>query len=375
MHETRIAYFVHDINDPAVARRVTMLRAAGAELIVIGFRRGERVPDTVAGAAVVDLGGTHDGNLVQRARKVIANLLRPAPMLAAAAGAHVVMARNLESLALAVRVRRNVPHARLVYECLDIHRALLGRSLPARAVQHVERLLLRSIDLLVVSSPAFLRDYFDKRASLTARALVIENKLLALDGPPPAPRDPPAGPPWVIGWFGNLRCRRTFDELRALTQALPGRVEVLIAGRPSPAVFTDFAAMVARAPGCSFAGAYRPEDLPGLYARCRFAWGIDYFEEGLNSAWLLPNKLYEASSFGAVPVALRGVETGRWLARHGAGVLLNEADPAGELRSMLSHLDEGGYAALRSAVVAIPRTDLIADERDCAALLREVLGQ
>ena len=38
----RIAYFVHDLSDPAVGRRVRMLRTGGAEVTVLGFRRAER---------------------------------------------------------------------------------------------------------------------------------------------------------------------------------------------------------------------------------------------------------------------------------------------------------------------------------------------
>jgi hypothetical protein len=220
---TRITYFVHDINDPAVARRATMLRAAGATLLIAGFRRDSRSPTSIAGCAVIDLGLTRDGDLGQRARKVAEHLLRPAAIFAAAEGADVVIGRNLESLALAVRARGAARGARLVYECLDIHRTLLGRSLPARAIQSVEARLLRAIDLLIVSSPAFLREYFARRPSLTAPALLVENKLLLLDGAVPEPRDPPPAPPWTIGWFGNLRCRRTFAVLSALAREFDGR--------------------------------------------------------------------------------------------------------------------------------------------------------
>ena len=57
---TRIAYLVHDLNDPAVARRIAMLRTAGADVAVAGFHRGARAPDAVAGAPATDLGRTAD---------------------------------------------------------------------------------------------------------------------------------------------------------------------------------------------------------------------------------------------------------------------------------------------------------------------------
>jgi succinoglycan biosynthesis protein ExoL len=53
-----------------------------------------------------------------------------------------------------------------------------------------------------------------------------------------------------------------------------------------------------------------------------FTWAIDFYQEGANSTWLLPNRLYEGGLHGAVPIALRDVETGRWLQQHGLGLLL-----------------------------------------------------
>jgi succinoglycan biosynthesis protein ExoL len=218
----KIAYVVHDLNDPAVARRVRMLRAAGGDPVVLGFRRSETAPGSVEGARAIDLGRTADARLGQRALAVLRNLLRPSTMLTGAEGAGIVIGRNLESLALAARIRRAAPGARLIYECLDIHRTLLGTRMVDRAIQAVEHKLLRGIDLLIVSSPAFLREHFAGRAALTAPTLLVENKVLDLAGGVPAdPASPPPGPPWTIGWFGNLRCRRTFSVLADL--AFPAR--------------------------------------------------------------------------------------------------------------------------------------------------------
>jgi succinoglycan biosynthesis protein ExoL len=149
----------------------------------------------------------------------------------------VVIARNLETLALAGAAGsifgRDIP---VVYECLDIHRLLLGTSAPARLLQAIEARMLARVDLVLTSSPAFERDYFRHRPTLRAPVMLLENKLLVLDGEAPKPSDPAAGPPWVIAWFGMLRCARTFDILAALATKHEGRIQVHIAGRPSPAV-------------------------------------------------------------------------------------------------------------------------------------------
>src|SRR6188472_2158619 len=66
----RIAYFVHDLTDPAVARRIRMLQAGGADIGLLGFRRGETLA-RIEGVEPVDLGRTYDSRLIQRALKVV----------------------------------------------------------------------------------------------------------------------------------------------------------------------------------------------------------------------------------------------------------------------------------------------------------------
>jgi glycosyltransferase involved in cell wall biosynthesis len=177
----------------------------------------------------------------------------------------------------------------------------------------------------------------------------------------------------VIGWFGMLRCRRSFAELARLAVESDGAVRVVIAGIPSANEFVDFDAMVANAPGVDFAGAYTAADLPQLYRGVHFAWAIDYFEEGLNSAWLLPNRLYESMAHGAVPVALSSVETGNWLRRNNAGIVVEEAVSA--LPPILAGMTEVLYGQQRARVAAVADQLLFTTVADCIELVEEVLGQ
>ena len=130
-------------------------------------------------------------------------------------------------------------------------------------------------------------------------------------------------------------------------------------------------------PGCrdsSFRGPYdRRHDLPAMYGGVHFTWAIDYYEAGANSDWLLPNRLYEGSLHGAVPIALARVETGRWLAAHRAGVLLAEPLETA-LADYFKGLDAAGYAAAAAAIAAIPRGDLVEDGAALAAALLRPRG-
>jgi succinoglycan biosynthesis protein ExoL len=372
----KIAYFIHDLTDPAVQRRVRMLGAGGAAVTPIGFRRGSQPVGAVEGVSAVEIGPSADGMLVRRALTVIAALLKRGDLARHVVGSDAIIARNLEMLVVAAEVRkRYAPHAKLVYECLDIHRMLLARRPEGALLRALESKLWRQVDLLITSSPAFVRNYFTPRG-FAAPIRLVENKILVLgeDCPHTVAPKRRSGPPWRIGWFGMIRCRKSLEILSSLARELGGAVEVVIRGRPSDAVFPDFDQAIADKPHVNYLGRYRnPADLGEIYGDVHFVWAVDYYESGQNSAWLLPNRIYEGTFYGAVPIGLAEVETGGWLKEHSVGVVANEPLQAW-LIGFFRNLDEGGYTELGKAVLALPRKTLVADREDCCELV-EVLSR
>lgn len=366
----RIAYLVHDLNDAAVERRVAMFEESGVPARVAGFRRRDHVPARIRHAPAADLGRTADGKLKERALAVLRHWLFPGRVSALTQDAQTIVARNLETLVLARRVRR--PGQRLVYECLDIHRLLLGKGLASRLLRGIERWAMRGVDLLIVSSPSFLSEYFAGRGGYRGHSLLIENKVPGFAGSPSRSDRRSPGPIWVIGWFGMLRCRKSLDQLSAIAAQAGGRIQVVIAGRASPQEFADFEAQVAATPHLRYLGPYRPDDLPALYASVHFVWAIDYFEEGLNSSWLLPNRLYEGLANGAVPLALRSVATGGWLKQAGVGLLLD--DPAAELPPLLDGLSADDHDMLADAVRDLPTDKVLMSREECHKAVRTITG-
>jgi hypothetical protein len=372
----RIAYFVHDLADPAVARRIAMLRAGGAEVVAFGFRRTDAAPAEVAGARAVDLGRTYDGRFGQRIARTAWAGLSVERWRGQLVRADAIVARTLEMLAVAEAARVSCrANARLVYECLDLHRLMLEPGPKGQVLRFVERQLMRRASLLAVSSPAYLSAYFEPvqglGRDLDLPSLLVENKVLDLEGRAPVRRAPPAGPPWRIAWLGAIRCAKSLNALCELAARRPDLVEVRIFGRPAYGEFHDFDGQVAAAPGVTFGGPYAPEDLPRLYGEAHFSWAIDFMEEGLNSAYLLPNRLYEGSRYGAVPIALNSVATGRYLADRGFGLPLAELS---DLEGVLDGLTASEYAGLRGAVEAQPDAAFAVGKAECRALVRAFAG-
>ncbi len=289
----------------------------------------------------------------------------------------LILARNLDMLAIANRAvglfGSDVP---VVYECLDIHRLLLRQDVAGRAVRASEAYLGRHARLLITSSPAFVERYFRPLSGLDLPVMLLENKVLELQerdaATVAAATMERSGAPWRIGWFGALRCRKSLELLAAFSRRMQGKFEIVLRGRPAHSEFDDFEGFVRNEPHMTFHGPYRsPEELGAIYEEVDFTWAIDFFEEGQNSNWLLPNRLYEGCRFGRVPIAMRGTETARFLAVRGLGLLLDEAGPD-NLVSLLGDIDTERYADASRRVAACNSDTWVFGRNDCENLVRRL---
>lgn len=371
-----VLYLASNIGDATVAKRLKMLRDGGASASVAGFRRaGGATPDLGAGDHIV-LGETFDARFLQR---ILAIARAAGPLrwrMRGRARPDIILARNLEMLFLAGRLRAAWPDPpAIAYECLDIHRLLLRPDLVGRTLRGIERNLLRDAGLLITSSPAFVREYFEACGQGDVPVVIVENKVY----PPPLTRgcNPAlvraAAPPLRIGWFGALRCRKSLAALSAFADRMDGRAEVVLRGRPALTEFDDFHGRVAAQRHLTYGGPYAPDELADLYSGVHFAWAIDYFEEGQNSAWLLPNRIYEGCLNGAIPIALAGTETASFIARLGIGIVVPDIAPQ-TLVERIGGLDPGALRQLAEAVAAVPAGTFAAGPADSRALVSRLAG-
>ncbi|MCJ8517469.1 succinoglycan biosynthesis protein ExoL [Pseudorhizobium tarimense] len=376
---TDVLYLAHDLSDAAVRRRVLMLKAGGARVTVAGFQRAGNMLADDPEVRIIVLGRTADARMGQRVAAVLSASVTLKRKLADVTRPDVILARNLEMLALAGRASNLFGgETPIVYECLDIHRLLLDNGSKGRMLRTAEGYFGRNASLILTSSPAFIENYFEKRSRLDLPTLLLENKVLNLGGrlrtgqPRPAP--PSAGEPWRIGWFGALRCRKSLQILTDFARQMEGKIEIVLRGRPAYSEFEDFDRLVREAPHVHFAGPYRnPEDLAEIYRNVHFTWAIDFFEEGLNSDWLLPNRLYEGSLYGAVPIALCSTETGRFLQRKSIGLTLKTAAPE-ELAAIFDEMNASEYSEFSQRMAMIDPSSWVSGPEESRALVQRLSG-
>jgi succinoglycan biosynthesis protein ExoL len=348
-----LIFFGHDAHDPAVQRRIQAFGHAGAAVRGFTMRRG---PAAATAWSNVDLGETSDAAFAQR----VGALSRARPILRAhretLARADVLYARNLDMLALAHWARgMSGSRAALIYECLDVHRFMTRDDPLGTVMRGIERRLLADTSAVVISSPAFAREYFDKRQAGPARTLLIENRLPWGFDYGARPITPAArSGPIRIGWFGNLRCRRSLRLLLSLADRFPERVELSLRGAPARTELGNFEAELAGRTNVSFGGRYAwPGDLASIYADVDLVWAGDFHDPGANSKWLLPNRLYEGGYYCAPPIAPSDSETGRWVDAHGVGFTL--AEPLEEtLPAFIERLDHTQIAQARARLASTP---------------------
>jgi succinoglycan biosynthesis protein ExoL len=369
----RIGFLAIVIAEASQNRRIQSIRSLGHDVVSLSFRRNNMNREFQPDWPNLDLGTTRNKSYFRRLAQIGLGLVRAIRARSMLGDSKVWIARNLDLMIIAVGLkvltrRRDV---KIVYECLDIHDLLTRSDAIGRAVRMAERGLLAHTDLLIVSSPAFVRAYFKPLQGYDGPVSVIENKLwlgLAPLPRPTAPRRRAKPEPLVLGWVGSLRCRPSLDILAGAAQALGPKLQVVIHGNVHRNALPDFDAVIAGHPNMRYFGPYRyPDDLHAIYTSCDLVWAQDLWQRGGNSDWLLPNRIYEASYFGCPSIALANTETGRRVidARLGYTVAEPTADA---LVALLAKIDGDAISATAQRLLAAPADEfrLLPDELSAA---------
>ncbi|MEY8800935.1 glycosyltransferase [Leisingera sp. XS_AS12] len=357
----KLLVFGFDAAEAAQIRRIRSYLECGFEVRAFTMRRDNMNVGFEPFWQNVHLSNIENENLPERVAAIIRSLGKVARHRALLQGANVIVARNLDMLAIAAVAQAMItPRPPLIYECLDIHSLMTSGGMKGRLFRTAERWLLARCASLIVSSPAFLRQYFEPIQGWTGASALIENKLwMGADGPErPLFSEPDSWmrEPWrplVLGWVGTLRCSRSLALLAAAAQQLGPGLKVIMHGVVHRHALPEFDTVLSTHPNMSYAGPYAyPSGLARIYEECDLVWSQDLWQWGTNSTWLLPNRIYEASYFGCPSIAVAGTETGRRVAG-GLGWCLPEPRAAA-LVDLLRGLTPEAVAQRRRALLEMP---------------------
>jgi succinoglycan biosynthesis protein ExoL len=323
--------------DARIHRRLAALARLGLEPTVLAFDR-PYYPGKPLPGGYQSLGRIEHGRYGSRIKSLLAAL--PA-VRAASAEADVVYAFSLDLLAiawLATRRFRNRP--RLVYEVADIHPTLVGGSLGARAMRAIERKLLRDTSLLVVTSEAFISGFYRGLQNLSdLKYQLIENKpdLETLSAQAPSVR--PSDGTLTIGYFGVIRCERSWQALQRLAVRGGGRIRVYLRGVPLN--IRDFEAEARACPWIEYGGPYvAPDDLPAMYDSVDVVWAAHRVDHDNSLLWNRTNRFYESCAFQKPMIGQIGTQDGTFVLDRDLGPGIDLMDPEQAIERILNITSE-----------------------------------
>lgn len=364
---TRLFFFCPDITDASTVKRVQQFIGHGLRVIVFGFRRERYNNDYEPEWPHVELGMTADARYWQRLRALFMALPTIFAQRRRIRRASLFYARNIDQLVLTILARWMAGnHAPVAYEVLDVQPALMERGPVAMLLRFVERLCLRHVRLLVLSSPGFHRNYFSLVQKYRGDWFLLENKLhepiaqAAAIRNADKQRDPHR--PWVIGYFGLIRGTATFDLMTRLAERLGERVQFKFRGVLTTVDEAHFRQGLEQHENMVYGGPYRPhDDLPELYGDVDFAWALDLENVDHNSRWLLPCRFYEAGHFGVPCLAVHGFEFGAVIEEHRIGWTFGQP-LEDQLVRFFETLTTEEYRAVRERLQVMPQDAFVAGE-------------
>lgn len=376
----RIVVFGFDAAESSQIRRIRALLDAGYEVSAFTMRRRNMNEDFVPFWDNVHLFTVENENLAKRVLVLTASIFKIAFNIGRVRRADVLVARNFDLLLLAVAARfmalQRIP---VVYECLDIHAIFTDPSRKGALFRFVERMLLARTALVVVSSPGFVDNYFRPVQRYRGPVFLLENKIW-FSGTLPERRGADAPPgrgtlqhPYRVGWVGSLRCEPSFSILSGAARQLGERVRLEFHGNIHEHVLRDFDARLAGLANVAYHGPYSYPAGLAMYRTLDFVWAQDLWQRGANSDWLLPNRIYEASYYGCLSIAVAGTQTARTVEERGLGYVVPEAT-AEALASLIAELDPDEVATRRAALLARPTSDFVTSSAEVRAMIEAARG-
>ena len=228
---------------------------------------------------------------------------------------------------------------KIVYEVGDIRSIFIGNSIQSIFFRWIERFLMKRIDLLVVTSKAYITCYYEKIQGLKdIRYIVIENKQNAELGPKKNNITNSINKDNIIriGYFGLIRCKMSWQILKRVACNSKGRIQIYIRGITMGIDNLDKEAE--ETPNIAYDGPYTAsEDIPFIYNNVDLVWACyPYQSKNIgNWCWARTNRFYEACYFKKPMIAQSGTQDGEEVKKRDLGFCVNLSDVDGTVNRIL----------------------------------------
>ena len=318
-------FFTTALEHTTFRKTALMLQNEGAQVTMLGFTRNNFPTSSSQELLVESLGSLSHGSYFTR----ILKLLKFLSVLRKRAKQHdVIYSFTLDTLLIS-KLALVGQKKKWVYQIQDIRAIYFGDSWKNKLARFLERTLLKRVDLLVVSSLDFYIGHFKKNYNFDERRVhVVENKLIKGSVKPEVASKPSSGK-ISIGYFGVMRCIRSWDILREFAKLNPNKVEVYLRGKTlAVPTLTEEVKDIANV---EYGGVYKsPDDLNELYNKVDIVWACYPYSDQSFGNWQMARtiRFYEACAFGKPVIVQKGTPQAKDALQHNLGLEIDMADPS-----------------------------------------------
>src|SRR5690606_5770935 len=315
-----ILFFTTAIEHTTFRKTAKMLKSEGAKVHIIGFTRNNFPENQTDGLSIESLGTIPHGNYFSRMIKLIKflSILRKR-----AEGYDVIYNFTLDTLLIS-RFALLFKSKKWIYQIQDIRTIYFGSSIKSRLARFLEAIFIKKIDLLVVSSEDYYTDYYRDYGIKKDKVRVIENKLVRGSVSPLfSPFESKTS--IQIGYFGVMRCQRSWEILKNFAKANSNKFGLFLRGKP--VAIPNLENEIANLNNIVYGGSYRsPDDLNDLYNKVDIVWACyPYSENRSIGNWKLARtiRFYEACAFGRPIIVQKGTPQGQDVLKYEIGLVVD----------------------------------------------------
>lgn len=330
-----ILFFTTALEHTTFRKTARMLKNEGAEIKMVGFTR-QNFPVSNDNISTQTFGTVHHGNYLKRLFILFSSAIKLRKMSRNYDVLYVFTLDTLLIAFLSTIFKKRV----IVYQIQDIRPVFFGDSLKAKIFRFLEGWLLKKVDHLVVSSIDYYSKYILKHYDYSESKLsVIENKLeydLAKNHET-TNTDLITENSVTIGYFGVLRCKKSWEILRSITEANNGKKRLYVRGKP--VVINDINEQANNCDYITYDGVYKsPDDLADIYGNVDIVWAAYPYSHEKEGNWQMARtiRFYEACAFYKPVVVQLGTPQAAEVRKHNIGMVLDMGDEESAIEKLNS---------------------------------------
>lgn len=346
----RILVFTTAIEHSTFRKTAEMLSKEGADVHVIGFTR-DNYPAADSSLSIESLGKIDHGNYMRRFLLLLKFLLF---FRKKAKKFDVIYTFTLDTLLISA-TSLLFKKKTYVYHIQDIRAVFFGKGLKSKLARFLESVLIRKIDLLVVSSVDYFTGYFKKRYGFPkTNTLVIENKLpkVILEG---QQNSDPQSEKITIGYFGVMRCERSWQILKSLAESSPEIFDIFLRGKPM--AIPGIEDQIRNIHNITYKGLYKsPDDLVELYNCVDMVWAAYPYSDSYDGNWKYARtiRFYEACAFMKPVIVQEGTPQAKVVQKYNIGIVLDMSDITKATSILKRQINDGRLKEWKENLTKVP---------------------